>query len=184
MLLSHEAAERMGLRSLRDERCDAVLRHCRGRLLDVGCGDNRLVRRHGLPGSVGIDVHDFGGGATIVRDAGALPFPDGSFDTVSFVASLNHIPNRGAALREARRVLAPGGALLDTMLSPFVGALRHRLSWWDRDQRERGMKAGELPGMSPAGVTALAQGQGFRLELRIRFVLGLNSLYVFRRDGA
>lgn len=44
-------------------------------------------------------------------DAGRLPFPDASFDLVlsSFVLQL--VANRGAALREARRVLRPGGRL-------------------------------------------------------------------------
>ena len=43
--------------------------------------------------------------------ADALPFPDGSFDLAvsSFVFQL--VPNRARALREARRVLRPGGSL-------------------------------------------------------------------------
>ena len=48
---------------------------------------------------------------TEVADADALPFRDSSFDLAlsSFVFQL--VPNRARALREARRVLRPGGSL-------------------------------------------------------------------------
>jgi ubiquinone/menaquinone biosynthesis C-methylase UbiE len=48
---------------------------------------------------------------TAVAPADSLPFDDGSFDVAisSFVLQL--VPNRSRALREARRVLRPGGTL-------------------------------------------------------------------------
>jgi SAM-dependent methyltransferase len=45
-------------------------------------------------------------------DAEALPYPDGTFDLVVGHAILHHLPRPGAALAEAFRVLAPGGAVL------------------------------------------------------------------------
>jgi SAM-dependent methyltransferase len=47
----------------------------------------------------------------VVAAADALPFPDGAFDAAlsSFVFQL--VPRRARALREARRVLRPGGIL-------------------------------------------------------------------------
>lgn len=45
-------------------------------------------------------------------DAEALPYPDGAFDLVVGHAILHHLPRPHAALREAFRVLAPGGAVL------------------------------------------------------------------------
>lgn len=47
-----------------------------------------------------------------VGDAEALEFPDGSFDTLVCTYGLCTIPDDRAAIREAKRVLRPGGRLL------------------------------------------------------------------------
>jgi ubiquinone/menaquinone biosynthesis C-methylase UbiE/predicted ester cyclase len=47
-----------------------------------------------------------------VGDAESLPFPDGSFDTVVCTYGLCTIPDDAAAVREAKRVLRPGGSIL------------------------------------------------------------------------
>ncbi|MHC4715831.1 MAG: class I SAM-dependent methyltransferase, partial [Planctomycetota bacterium] len=161
LLLSHERVNRLGLRSIRDERYDMVRRHCRGRLLDIGCGNNQLVKDYGHD-SVGVDVFDFGGGATIVADAAELPFPGGSFGTVSLVASLNHIPNRRDVVREACRVLVDGGRIVLTMIGPGWGKLRHKLAWWDPDQKERPMAAGEEMGLTHEYLLSLMEECGLR----------------------
>lgn len=56
-------------------------------------------------------------------DATALPFPDGGFDVVACQFGVMFFPDRVAALREAARVLAPGGSLL--------------VSAWDRLEANR-----------------------------------------------
>jgi ubiquinone/menaquinone biosynthesis C-methylase UbiE len=48
---------------------------------------------------------------TACCEAASLPFPDGSFDLVFGHAVLHHLPDLGAAFREFRRVLRPGGAM-------------------------------------------------------------------------
>jgi ubiquinone/menaquinone biosynthesis C-methylase UbiE len=98
------------------------------RLLEVGCGVGAVLAVLGqeFPGIslVGVDIEpkqlDFARGhleragveASLVEaDALALPFPDQSFDHVWMMWFLEHVPDPVAVLREARRVLAPGGAI-------------------------------------------------------------------------
>jgi|SRR5579875_740613 len=93
-------------------------------LLDVGCGQGIDVVQYALAGArvTGVDLTPrhvelarqhadaLGVTARIIRgDAERLPFPDASFDRVHSNGVLHHTPNMPLALREARRVLRPGG---------------------------------------------------------------------------
>ena len=51
-------------------------------------------------------------------DAQDLPFDDGSFDLVLMLEMVYYVPDLPSALREARRVLRPGGKLLITVPNP------------------------------------------------------------------
>ncbi len=162
-------------------RREVVLEKVHGCLLDVGCGDNRIVREHGE--EVGADVHKRGDVDVLIEDAACLPFRDRSFDTVSFVACLNHIPSRAMALREARRVLRDGGALLITRIPPGISRVWHRvIRRWDPDQQERSVKPGEVWGLRPPEIRDPLEAAGFVLLERRRFDLGLSSLYVAQKD--
>lgn len=149
----------------------------RGRLLDIGCGDNALVKMVGK--GTGVDVHAWPGVDMVIEDAAKLPFPDDSFDTITFVASLNHIPNREDALREASRVMAPNGQILLTMIGPAISRIWHHLiRKHDADQSERGMNAGEVWGLTRSQIASLAEAMDLSVTKVIPFELGLNHLYV------
>ena len=163
---------------LAKRRVKAVLPHISGRLLDVGCGSNQLVRHYA--NGVGIDVHPWPGADVVVDDTAMLEWESGSFDTITIVAALNHIPNRAAVLNECRRVLRPGGRVVITMLTPRTSRIWHWLrAPWDADQRDRGMKAGEVYGFTPGEVLDLFRRAGFTLLAQRRFMLGFNRVYVF-----
>ncbi|WP_075901977.1 class I SAM-dependent methyltransferase [Actinomadura sp. CNU-125] len=109
----------IGARSLHDHVAAKLRAAAPSRVLDVGCGEGAL--NGALPGSppfrlVGLDAsaellraHP---GPAVRGDAARLPFGDGTFDAVTAVNMLYHLDDPVPALREARRVLAPGGLLL------------------------------------------------------------------------
>ena len=59
---------------------------------------------------------------TMVVDAQDMPFEDASFDVVTMAYGIRNMPDRMAALREIRRVLAPGGtvAILEFSTPPVA----------------------------------------------------------------
>jgi SAM-dependent methyltransferase len=175
-VLPPHVSRRLGFTSLEDERLGIVLPHIKGKLLDIGAGRNMLVQRY--PGEgIGVDVTDFGAGCLIVKDTARLPFENESFDTVTFLACLNHIPNRNEVMSEAWRIMRPDGILLVTMISPMLGAIGHRL-WWHGDDRKRPIASGEQEGLWSTDVIAILQQANFRLLKHERFVYSLNNLFV------
>lgn len=174
-----------GLTSNLEIRTGIVLGAVKGRLIDIGCGENHLVRQYREKGGegLGIDVYPWPGADLVVEDTARLPQGDASFDTATLVACFNHIPNRTEVLGELRRVLAPGGRLILTNLSPTISRLWHAWAFWDEDQHERGMKEGEVWGFTRDQLVALVEAAGFSLEDEAGFSWGLNQFYRFSRAG-
>lgn len=169
--------KKVGWSSLEEERLRAVMPKIQGRLLDVGAGTNTLVRTYRGEG-VGIDVFDFGGGTQIVPDTRDLPFEDGSFDTITYLACLNHIPYREEALREGLRVLRPGGRIVATMINRWLGDVGHKIWWYSEEKHRGGMLPGETGGLDVKEMKGLLTGAGFTNVQFSRFCYGLNGLYV------
>lgn len=182
-VLSEEATHRLGLSSLKDERIRAVFPHCRGRVLDVGCGKNNLVATYGPERSVGVDIYDWQCGAVILPDTAQLPFPDKSFSTVTFLACLNHIPNRKEVLAESVRVLSDDGQVILTMPTPLISQVAHR--WWELlklgEDWVREWHREEVYGFSPVQMRQMLGDAGLEVVVHRRFLYGFNHLYVARR---
>jgi len=117
----------MGLKPIRLQRAKIVPK-ARGRVLEIGIGTGRNLPYYDkskLQKLCGLDpaaqMHRLA--RKRMRQAGLevelvdlpaeqIPMEDGSFDTVLTTYTLCTIPDAVSALREMRRVLAPGGALL------------------------------------------------------------------------
>jgi ubiquinone/menaquinone biosynthesis C-methylase UbiE len=169
-------------RRLRQWRMNTVLPQISGRFLDIGCGHNDVVKAYKASGrgdGTGVDVYPWEGCDLVVEDTAKLPFQNGEFDTVAIIAALNHIPNRGDVLKECARVLKPGGRIILTMLGPGVSKVWHFLRRpWDEDQTERGMKDGEVWGLTRRQIHQLLTDAGFTVDREKGFMLGLNKLTV------
>jgi SAM-dependent methyltransferase len=108
--------------------------------LEVGCGEGRVARDLVARGHrvTGLDASP-----TLVRAAAeadpasryvegtaeALPFDDGAFDLVIAYNSLMDVVDMPAAVREAARVLTPGGRLCACVTHPMQDA-----STWEDDR--------------------------------------------------
>jgi SAM-dependent methyltransferase len=140
-----------------------------GLLLDIGCGGGSHTAAFASAGweTVGLDVSEAQldlararGCDTVLGSAESLPFADGSFDAVVSLWTHTDIDDWAAAVREARRILRPGGPFVYVGVHPcFVGP--HSLfvegrgvpelheGWYRRSGRYE-----EAPGISPTGLRA------------------------------
>lgn len=177
VLFDQKWLPKLGWTTLEEERTAKVLPYVEGNLLDIGAGFNPLVKAHGQ--GVGVDVHPWTEDLTVVENTADLPFEDSTFDTITFVACLNHIPYRLKALEEARRLITPSGKLIITMINPILGDVGHWIWWYSEDKERGGMEEGEVGGMWTSDIVELCQKAGFELSVHERFQFGLNNLYIF-----
>ena len=118
---AHDGVLRPGGLELTERGCGLAGFRSGARLLDVGCGAGGTVRRllelgfdargvepdarlRGLCSAEGLPVAE--------GRAECIPFGDSLFDGVLFECSLSLASDKNAALREAFRVLVPGGSVL------------------------------------------------------------------------
>ena len=172
---------KFGWTTLEDERLNMVLPRVKGRLLDIGGGTNNLVKKY--MNGIGVDVFDWGGGAVVVENTANLSFEISSFDTVSFVACLNHIPNREEVVQEAKRLLKTDGIIVITMIGNLLGEIGHKIWWYSEDKHRGGMVEGETGGMSNKEIITLLNKSGFELIEHKRFVYWMNNLLVFKKSS-
>jgi len=94
------------------------------RILDAGCGSGRNMVELARLGTVtGVELSEASVALARERDVGEviagsvleMPFADDSFDLAVSLDVIEHLEDDLGALRELRRTVAPGGALLVTV---------------------------------------------------------------------
>ncbi|MDP9842474.1 class I SAM-dependent methyltransferase [Streptosporangium lutulentum] len=103
--------------------------------LDLGCGEGRVSRDLSELGHrvTGVDISPVlveaareahPDGRYMVADAADLPFDDGAFDLVVAYNVLMDVDDLSGSVREAARVLAPGGRLVLAITHPITNTGR------------------------------------------------------------
>jgi ubiquinone/menaquinone biosynthesis C-methylase UbiE len=158
------------------------------RLLDIGCHQGEFLDFLGnrIAPSVGIDPlfaqtqtpskHQF----FSWKFERTLPFPDGSFDAISMLATIEHLPNKPEIAGETWRLLRNGGRVVITVPSPLVD---HLLSILIALRIVDGMSMEEHHGFVPQELPDVFKKAGFEIAAWKKFQFGLNNLFVFGKQG-
>jgi len=156
------------------------------RVLDIGCHQGEFLKMLGqkIAPSVGLDPLYQENGSTrghqfVSKEFhGGLPFEEASFDAIVLLATIEHMHEKSAIAREARRLLAKGGRVVITVPSPLVDKILSILLFL---RVVDGMSLEEHHGFSPDDLPDIFVSEGFRLQRKQKFQFGLNNLYVFER---
>ena len=152
------------------------------RVLDAGCGSGRTLQELVDYGDVsGIELNTDAAALARGRELGEvqvgrleeLPWDDGTFDLITCLDVIEHVPDDAAALVELRRVCQPGGWLLVTV--PAYQALwsrhdeaNHHYRRYSRSSLRDAARAGgwQLERMSSFNSLLLAPAAAVRLAHR------------------
>ena len=164
---------------------NTLKRHAgRGRFLEVGCGHGFMlaeVARSGIFSfCLGADIsmpslmearQRVGTSRLAMGDGSALGFKTGSFDAVCLTEVIEHVPDQVAVLKEAARMLAPGGilvvtapneALINRLKAVVHGLKLDRLLFWSYKPSQRMDEEWHLHAMSRASLGRIVQEAGLR----------------------
>jgi SAM-dependent methyltransferase len=181
------------LSSLASERYYYVAEQVRGYCLDVGCGRyNRFIMEFLNGFGKGIDVYPYEGltEEQIIKDMSRFPFDSELFDTITFIANINHIPKpmRDIEFAQAYRCLKPKGNVIVTMGNPIAEILVHKVVWfYDRFlgtnvdvDGERGMGRDEGYYLSDKEIIQCLKKAGFENIKKKYFFTqwGLNHMFI------
>jgi 2-polyprenyl-3-methyl-5-hydroxy-6-metoxy-1,4-benzoquinol methylase len=160
------------------------------RVLDVGCSDGVLFRQlaERIGEGVGIDYELDAPLKTSNLELIPGTFPESlalrePFDVITMLAVLEHVPRERQPViaRGCAELLRPGGHLVITTPEPVVDHILEALKFL---RLIDGMSLDEHYGFEPRETPAIFAGCGLRLVRRQKFQLGLNNLFVFRRESA
>jgi 2-polyprenyl-3-methyl-5-hydroxy-6-metoxy-1,4-benzoquinol methylase len=145
-----------------------------GRLLDFGCGGGKFLEQMYAAGCqvVGVDMVDRVverireelGLHALARDLGSPELAPSSFDVITMRQSLEHVHDPLEVLRQARRLLVPGGKLmvwvpnLDSVAFRWFGS-----AWFGLDLPRH------LTHFTPATLRRMVGEAGFQVE-RLRMI--------------
>ena len=168
------SAARVGDRSLHRALVELTVVRPLGELLDIGCGQGRILKllASRTRRAVGVDIDSdarrlaraelllAGTPNTTLRhgDMYALPFDDQDFDTVLLDDVLTTAADPLAVLREAQRLLRPGGRLLllVSVGNADVEQLRGDLARWAAAAKLRLAPPRAIPSKHPGWLLAVA----------------------------
>jgi ubiquinone/menaquinone biosynthesis C-methylase UbiE len=158
------------------------------RVCDLGCGlemafldfaEDKIACGVGVDDQVESGTH--GRWQRIHADLRArLPFEDAQFDHVVMLAVFEHLVQPEAVLREACRILAPGGSLIMTWPAALVDPILNVMHGFRliSDEMESDEHQKRLP---VSEVRKMLQSVGFHELFHSTFELGLNNLMVATR---
>ena len=156
---------------------------------DIGCGlDARFLNWLGprIRGGLGLDYQASSASsrasvvlANITQD---LPIKGAQFDHAVMLAVLEHLREPESVLREAHRILVPGGSLIMTWPTAAVDPILHLLHGIGLVSKEMESEKHEQRIPLPT-LEAILHGIGFEKLQHRTFELGLNNLLVAHKRG-